>query len=164
MQPVGASPHALLSGDASRSPLEEADEFLGRLREEARRQRQRAQRANLGIVTSTASIPVLLLLSTEYADFWLGKIMPAALAAVATAAVLLLQVTKPHERWRLLGARQAGLEIECFRYVHRLGSYGTGDCDALLLEEVALTAKAIGEDWARLMPSSKETAQLLADQ
>jgi len=159
--PRGLGQKPLLAADLSRSPLEEADAFLAQLREEVGRQRTRAHIGNLTIVGSTVTIPVLLLLSTEYWNFWLGKVAPAILAAVASATALMLQLTKPHERWRLLNVHGGALELERFRYVRRLGDYKDGDADSRLLEQVVITGAAVSDEWSGLMPTSKEAAAKL---
>jgi hypothetical protein len=124
-------------------------------------QRNRAHFVNLSIAAGTSAIPVLLLVSTQYWNFLLGKLLPAVLAGLTTTAAVLLQLLKPHERWRLLRLKHGELEAERFRYVHRLSPYDGDDRDALLLQGVVATATATMDEWAGLQPESTGAAQLL---
>jgi hypothetical protein len=102
-----------------------------------------------------------LLLSTQYLDFYLGKLVPALLAALAAALALLLKLARPHERWRLLRFHQALLEAERFRYLHRLDDYADEDRGIHLLTQVVKTSEEIAGAWFELMPESAKVAQLL---
>ncbi len=102
------------------------------------------------------------MLLSQYLNFFLGKLLPAVLASLTTTAALLLQLLKPHERWRLLRLEQGALEAERFRYVHRLSPYNERDCDERLLQRVVAVATTTMEEWAgRLQPESAGAAQLL---
>jgi Protein of unknown function (DUF4231) len=158
---VGPERGGLLSSSASRSALEECDALLDALGRAGDAQRTRAHFVNAAIAVGSAAIPVSLLLSTRYFDFFFGKLAPAVLAALTTTAALLLQLLKPHERWRLLRHDQGALEVERFRYVHRLAPYDGDDRDERLFERVAATAQAAVEEWAALQPSSSDAAGLL---
>jgi hypothetical protein len=118
----------------------------------------------MSIALGTAAIPVLLLLSTQYLNFVLGKLLPAVLASLATTAAVLMQLLKPHERWRLLRLEQGVLEAERFRYVHALSPYDEPDRDERLLQRVVAVATATMEEWAGLQPESASAAQLLQGQ
>jgi hypothetical protein len=104
---------------------------------------------------------VLLLLSTQYLNFWLGKVLPAILASLTTTAAVLLQLLKPHERWRLLRVNQAVLETARFRYAHELPPYKGAHGDDRLLESVVAVAEATNNEWAALQPESAGAAELL---
>jgi hypothetical protein len=86
---------------------------------------------------------------------------PAVLASLTTTAALLLQLLKPHERWRLLRVKQGLLEAERFRYVHQLSPYDERDSDARLLQYVVAAATTTMDEWAGLQPESAGAAQLL---
>jgi hypothetical protein len=116
---------------------------------------------NLSIAAGTATIPVLLLLSTQCLNFFLGKVLPAVLASLTTAAALLLQLLKPHERWRLLRLQQGALEAERFRYVHKLAPDNKPERDDSLLQQVVAVATTTMEEWAGLHPESAAASQLL---
>jgi hypothetical protein len=130
---VGPETGGVLSSDPERFALAECDTLLATLRRGGDAQRSRAHFVNLSIAAGSASIPVLLLLSTQYLSFFLGKLLPAILASLTTSAALLLQLLKPHERWRLLRLAGSRLEAERFRYVHRLPPYDEADRDERLL-------------------------------
>jgi Protein of unknown function (DUF4231) len=158
---VGPESGGLLSSDPERSALEECDALLATLRRAGDAQRSRAHFVNLSIAVGTAAIPVVLLLSTQYLNFFLGKLLPAVLASLTTMAALLLQLLKPHERWRLLRIEQGALEAERFRYVHRIPPYNERDRDERLLQQVVAAATATMHEWAGLQPESAGAAQLL---
>jgi hypothetical protein len=144
-----------------RSALDECDAVLTRLRDAGNAQRSRAHFVNLSIAVGSAAIPVLLLLSTKYLNFWLGKLLPAVLASLTTTAALLLQLLKPHERWRLLRLQETMLAAGRFRYVHALAPYDGADRDERLLEFVVAVAEATTKEWAALQPESAGAAQVL---
>jgi hypothetical protein len=98
-----------LTSDAGRAPLEECDELLDAIGQAVGLQRLFASLADFTIIGASASIPVFLLLSTQYLDFYLGKLIPAVLAALAAALALILKVTRTREKWRLLRSEQAYL-------------------------------------------------------
>jgi 4-amino-4-deoxy-L-arabinose transferase-like glycosyltransferase len=158
---AGPESGGLLSSDPSRSALEECDALLAALGSAGDAQRRRAHFVNLSIAAGTAAIPVLLLLSTQYLNFWLGKVLPAILASLTTTAAVLLQLLKPHERWRLLRVNQAVLETARFRYAHELPPYKGADRDDRLLESVVAVAQATNNEWAALQPESAGAAELL---
>ena len=158
---AGPESGGLLSSNPARSALEECDALLARLHRAGDAQRDRAHFVNLAIAVGTATIPVLLLLSTRYLNFFLGKLVPAALASLTTAAALLLQLLKPHERWRLLRLQEGALEVARFQYVHRLSPYHEADRDERLLQHVVAVATTTMEEWAGLQPESAGAAQLL---
>jgi hypothetical protein len=150
-----------LTSNEGRTPLGECDELLATVGQAVGSQRRLAQSADLAIIGSSALIPVFLLLSTQYLDFYLGKLVPAVLAALTAAVALMLKVIKPHERWRLLRSQQAHLEAERFRYLHRLGSYAGEDRDIQLLNHVVETSEKIAGPWSELQPDSAQVAQLM---
>jgi hypothetical protein len=152
-----------LTSSAARTPLEECDELLNTIRHAVGSQRRLAQSADGAIIGASASIPVFLLLSTRYLDFYLGKLVPAVLAALTAALTLVLKVMKPHERWRLLRSQQAHLEAERFRYLHHLGSYADENRDVQLLNHVVEISEKIAGPWFELMPDSAQVAQLMND-
>ena len=152
-----------MTSGAGRAALDECDELLNAIRQAVGSQRRLAQSADLGIIGASAAIPVFLLLSTRYLDFYFGKLVPALLAALAAALALVLKVTRPHERWRLLRSQQAHLEAERFRYLHQLGSYGGEDRDIELLNQVVGASEKIAGFWFELMPDSAQVAQLMQE-
>lgn len=151
----------LLTSSPERSALEECDALLTALRRAGDAQRNRAHFVNFSIAAGTAAIPVLLLLSTQYLNFWLGKVLPAVLASLTTTAAVLLQLLKPHERWRLLRLQGGVLEAARFRYVHGLSPYNESDRDERLLQRVVDVATATMEEWAGLQPESAGAGKLL---
>jgi len=158
----GPEAGGLLSSDAGRSALCECDELLLALGRAGDKQRSLAHFVNVAIAAGTASIPVLLLLSTRYWDFFLGKLAPAVLASLTTTAAVLLQLIKPHERWRLLRSKQGTLQVERLRYVHRIPPYNGDETsrDKRLLERVAKTAAATYQEWSRLQVGSADAAHM----
>src|SRR5215469_16295482 len=99
--------------------------------------------ADVVIIGASGSIPIFLLLSTQYLDFYLGKLVPAVLAALSASSALVVKLTRPHERWRLLRHYRSILEVERFRYEHRLGAYAGEDGGDHLLDRIVETSEAI---------------------
>jgi hypothetical protein len=152
-----------LTSSAGRTPIDECDELLDTLGRAVGLQRLLAQSADLAIIGASACIPVFLLLSTQYLDFYLGKLIPAVLAALTAALALVLKVTKTHEKWRLLRSQQAYLEAERFRYLHHLGTYADDDRDSRLLNHIVEISEKIAGPWFELMPDSSQVAHLIQD-
>jgi hypothetical protein len=150
-----------LTSDVSRTPLEECDELLSAIRQALGPLRRGAQSADLVIIGASGSIPVLLLLSTHYLDFYLGKLVPALLAALSAAMALAIKLTRPHERWRLLRFHQAHIEAERFRYLHHLGDYAGDDRDDHLLNGIVKASEEIAVAWSEFLPESEKAAQML---
>jgi hypothetical protein len=86
---------------AVKSAIEECDELIEIFGREARKHQTLAWTASSVIVLSSASIPVLILISTETGAFAFGKLLPAVLAAVAAMAAGAVQIVRPHDRWRI---------------------------------------------------------------
>lgn len=150
-----------LASDASRTPLEECDELLGAIRQALGPQRRRAQSADLVTIVASASIPILLLLSTRYLNFYLGKLVPALLAALSAALAIAVKLTKPHERWRVLRLHQSLLEADRFRYLHHLGDFADDDRDKHLLNRIVKTSEEIAMVWSEFLPESERASQML---
>jgi hypothetical protein len=160
----GPETGSFLTSSPERSALDECDSFLATLGSAGDAQRSRAHFVNLSIAAGTAAIPILLLVSTQYLSFVFGKLLPAVLASLTTTAAVLMQLLKPHERWRLLRLQQSVIEAERFRYVHGLSPYNDADRDERLLQRVVAVATATTQEWAGLQPESAGAAQLLQGQ
>jgi len=131
-------------------------------REKADQNRFRSRAASIILVTSTGAIPVLLVVSTKYLDFWLGKVVPAILAALAAATGTVMVMVKPQERWRLHRSYQRKLESESLKYQHRLDPYDVENRDTKLLEKLIRVREEVLAEWVDLMPTSDSLTKLMA--
>jgi len=53
------------------------------------------------LTVGTAAIPLLILLSTQFLSFWLGKFALGAIAALLFVAASYAQLVRPHEHWNV---------------------------------------------------------------
>lgn len=109
----------------------------------------------------TAAIPVLILLSTEFLSFWLGKVAPALIAAALFIAASYTQLERPHERWNVYRRYQRTFEAERVLYQNSAEPYtDPATRDALFATKIAQLTVALHEDWARVLPTPDEIARL----
>ncbi|HWG08503.1 MAG TPA: DUF4231 domain-containing protein [Solirubrobacteraceae bacterium] len=123
--------------------------------------RQKADRNELlsrwgtGLITlASALIPVSIILSTQYKEFLWGKALPAALAAAAAVAGGLLQIERPHERWRLYRGYQRVFETELLRYRNNVAPYDAGEPERTrrFVERLTSLQLTLHDDWSGLVP------------
>jgi hypothetical protein len=110
------------------------------------------------IVALTASVPVVLLASTEWDGFILGKLVPAILTATAAALAGYIQFEKPHERWKLYRGYQRTFEVERMHFENKVPPYDGADAETKLAERLAEIQLALHGDWAGLQVRSSEVA------
>jgi hypothetical protein len=145
----------VLRSDPERDALGECANYVDWLSKGATKQRRQAKALSIVVAGGAAVIPLLLLLSTQYQDFFLGKFLPAMAAAATALAGVALQVLKPHERWQLLQRERRLLE-------RKLAPYNSdANKDLLLLTHVAQSGRTVAEAWSALIPPSTEAAKLL---
>jgi len=75
------------------------------------------------IVVVTAAIPLLIVASTEWYEFTLGKLLPALLAAAAAGAAAWMQAGRPNERWKLYRGYQRAAEVERLKFENGISPY-----------------------------------------
>ncbi|MEA2188310.1 MAG: hypothetical protein QOK16_3321 [Solirubrobacteraceae bacterium] len=140
-------------GARALTAVEECDKLIDGYGRHANSQRRLAWLARLAIVWSSALIPVSIVVSTQTADFFFGKLLPSLLGALAAAAGGATQVVRPHDRWRIFNRQRYLLEAERMQYVHRLGVYASDDAERLLLERVVDAHRAVTDEYQTLVPS-----------
>ena len=136
------------------------DRAIASVRRKADRNERLARASTALIILASAAIPVAIILSThEHAFFW-GKLAPSLLAAVAAVAAGLLQIERPHERWKLYRGYQRRLEVERLRYENEVSPYNV-DADARRAHFAARIAELqlrLHDEWAGLVPISADVA------
>lgn len=143
--------------------LAECDAFIAEHRRKADVNERRARWGTGLLLISTAAIPVLIVASTQTLGFLLGKLIPAALAAVGAIVAGLLQFERPHERWSLYRRYQRLFEAERMLYVEGVGPYSSGaNADACFAEWLARQRIAVHDEWAGLLPASEQVARAAA--
>jgi hypothetical protein len=130
---------------------------------EATKNQRLAWSAGLANVVASASIPVLIVVSTQSGAFWFGKLLPAVLAAISAVAAGAAQIVRPHERWRSCRQHQLLLEEELLRYVHRLGDYALKDRDRHLVERVISFRHSALDEWRSFVPATPAEESLKAE-
>jgi hypothetical protein len=150
-----------VTGNEADDPLSAADSVIRSIGKKAEKNKRRARAAVLFLATSSATIPLALVASTKYLSFFLGKILPAALAAIAAIVATWLEIERPHQRWTLYKRFERLFEAERLRYKHKLGKYGGADADGLFWEVLAEGQLQLHDEWAGLIPQSSELAPSL---
>jgi hypothetical protein len=150
-----------VTGNEAADPLTAADSVIRSIGTKAEKNKRRARSAVLFLATSSATIPLALVASTKYLSFFLGKILPAALAAVAAIVATWLEIERPHQRWTLYKRYERLFEAERLRYKHKLGEYAGEDADDRFWEVLAEGQLKLHEEWAGLIPQSSELAPSL---
>src|SRR5437899_1512582 len=108
---------------ADGTPVEVCDRIIASVRGKANNNERRARNGVLLVAASTALIPFSLVLSVNWAPFLLGKVIPAALAALAALVSTWLHTERPHERWQLYRGYQRAFEVERLRFKNSVGTY-----------------------------------------
>lgn len=139
-------------------PLDACNQTIASVRAKANWNERVARWGTWAIVMLTASVSVLLIASTHWDGFVVGKFVPAVLTAAAAATAGYLQFEKPHERWKLYRGYQRALEVERMRFENKVAPYDAPDADARLTERLAELQLALHDDWAGLLPRSAEVA------
>jgi hypothetical protein len=138
-------------------PREACDQAIESVRAKANANERRARLGTALITVSSASIPVLIIASTQWEGFVLGKLLPAAMASVAGAMAGWMQFSRPHERWKLYRGYQRALEIERLKYDNNVEPYDDGDWrDRVFVERVAELQLALHDEWGGLVPRSSD--------
>ncbi len=107
----------------------------------------------------TASIPVLILVSTQHFSFWLGKFAPVCIAAALFVAASYAQIERPHDRWNVYRRYQRTFEAERLRYQGSAPPYDDPETrETGFASRIAELTIALHEDWARVLPSADEVA------
>lgn len=145
----------------SDDPVEACNRAIASVQRKADRNERLARSTTALIVLASALIPVAIILSTqEHAFFW-GKLTPSLLAAIAAVAAGLLQVERPHERWKLYRGYQRRLEVERLRYQNAVVPYDVQEPArrSAFAARVGELQLQLHDEWVGLVPISADAAQ-----
>jgi len=96
-------------------------------------------------VVCTTTVPLFITLGD---GFWLSKVVPSCLSAIATGATAWLQLRKPQHLWALYRTAQRELEDHRTRYLHGLDAYAEPtERHKILAENAADIAIDLHYDW-----------------
>jgi hypothetical protein len=137
-------------------PREACDQAVESVRAKANANSRLARLGTAVITVSSASIPVLIIASTQWEGFVLGKLLPAAMASVSGAMAGWMQFSRPHERWKLYRGYQRALEIERLKYDNAVEPYDDGERDRVFIERIADLQLALHDEWGGLVPRSSD--------
>jgi hypothetical protein len=151
-------PEQSAAGD---DPLDACDRAIASVRRKADSNERLARLATALIILASALIPVAIILSTQEHAFVWGKLVPSLLAALAAVAAGLLQVERPHERWKLYRGYQRVLEAERLCYQNGVMPY---DIDGTqrkprFAARIAELELRLHDEWSGLVPVSADIAQ-----
>lgn len=141
------------------TPLEACNDAIASVRAKANRNERVARWSTGLVIVLTASVSVLLLASTRWDGFVLGKLVPALLTAAAAVVAGYLQLERPHERWKLYRGYQRAFEVERMRFENAAAPYDGAEPEKLLATRVAHLQLALHDDWAGLLPRSAEVGR-----
>jgi Protein of unknown function (DUF4231) len=138
-------------------PMEVANNVVASIGKKADKNKRNARRATIGLAAITASIPVLIGLSSTF--FW-GRVLPSVLAAVAAVGTAWVHVERPHERWSLYRRYHRLVEMDRLLYVNEVSPYDGPDRDRILIETLAERQLNLHDEWAGLLPRTADVAGL----
>ncbi len=141
--------------------MEACDRAIASVRGKADRNERLARSTTALIILASALIPVAIILSTQEHAFVWGKLAPSLLAAVAAVSAGLLQVERPHERWKLYRGYQRRLEVERLRYQNAVRPYDIPESDrrSAFAARIGQLQLQLHDEWVGLVPVSAEIAQ-----
>lgn len=125
------------------------------MRRKAEKNKRRARLSVALLTGTTAAIPVSIGLS---GSSWLwGKAVPSILAAIAAVTSSLVQLERPHERWKLYRRYHRIFEAEQLAFRFRTDAYATvDDRDRYLAMRLAELQLKLHDEWEGLLPGSPE--------
>jgi hypothetical protein len=143
----------------SGSPLDQCNAAIAATKDKAEKNKRRSRTCTWTLTLGTAAIPVLILLSTQFLSFWLGKLGPGCIAAALFIAASYTQLERPHERWNVYRRYQRTFEAERLRYQGSVAPYDDPETrEPLFAAKIAELTVALHEDWARVLPTPDEVA------
>jgi hypothetical protein len=151
----GPPPEPILEG----SPLEICDQLIRSAHAKARDNNRNSRVLTILVAAATATIPLFLVLSTQWFGFVLGKVVPALLAAVAAVLTALLSQLKPNERLRLYRKYELVFLTERLKYQQGIDHYTGTNKDAVFLKTLVSLRLKQQDEWAGLVPSSEQAAK-----
>jgi hypothetical protein len=145
------------------SILDVCDSVIKSITSKADKNKRRARATSITLTAATAGVPVSIIFAewfpTEsFLAFFFGRLLPGILAAAAAIVARWVQIEQPHQRWTLYRHWQRFFEAERLRYQHAIGRYSTDDRDDLLAEVLAKGQLELDDQWASLVPRSRDVA------
>jgi hypothetical protein len=141
---------------SAHDPLGAASQLIRYTGSRARRWLFYSRLGQVGIIGSSASIPVSIILSTRWFDFFLGKVAPSVLAALAAAAIRFVQIERPHDHWKLYWRAQKAVEDEVLLYVNRATPYTGADREGRLIARIHEIHSSLCDDCINLTPRTAD--------
>lgn len=122
------------------------------LREKSDHNKNESQLVFISALFCTLATPLFVTLG----DGWLlGKLIPAVLSVLASAATAWLQLRKPQRLWAIYRRAQRELEREKSAYDFKFGAYeNAADRGKLLASMVSKIVFIVHEQWESLVPES----------
>jgi hypothetical protein len=139
------------------------DSVIKSITSKADKNKRRARGSSITLTAATAGVPVSIIFAEwfptdSFLAFFFGRLLPGILAAAAAIVARWVQIEQPHQRWTLYRHWQRFFEAERLRYQHAIGRYSTDDRDDLLAEVLAKGQLELDDQWASLVPRSRELA------
>jgi hypothetical protein len=136
-----------------RSPRDDLCGLLEFVTAKADKNERFARHSTSVIILGTATVPVLLLASTAWEPFVLGKLIPSILSACAAAAAGFLQFRRPYAAWKLYRSYEGELRAELRRYDSSTKPYNyKSDRDRVLAETIAWCDIHINQERVGIIP------------
>lgn len=107
------------------------------------------------IMICTLSAPLFVSLAD---DFWLSKVAPSVLSAIAAFATAWLQLRKPQELWSIYRSAEREIEIQITHHEFKSGNYKDLEeklADQLLVEKVSSIKLTTHVNWTKKVPEFK---------
>lgn len=135
------------------SPRDELCGLIDFVSKEADKNEKLAKRGTAVIILASAAVPVLLIASTEWAPFLLGKLLPSIVSACAASAAGFLQFRRPYATWKLYRCYEGELRAERRRYDSGAKPYNhKSDRECVLAQTVAWCDVHIAEERVGIIP------------
>lgn len=149
------------TSDAMPNVLSQCTRVIDSVGLKADKNKRRARWSATSLTALTAGIPVSLILAEwfhtdSFCAFLFGRLVPGLAAAAPAILSRWMQFEQPHQRWTLFRHWQRFFEAERLRYEHRIGRYASGNRDATLAEILAAGQIELDDQWASLVPRSRE--------
>jgi hypothetical protein len=143
--------------------LEACTTIIESIRGKADKNKRRARWSGTTLTAATAAIPVSIIFGEWFPNdsFWaflLGRLLPGVLAAGAAILSRWIQIEQPHQRWTLYRHWQRVFEAERLRYRHKVGRYAVDRRDDVLADFLAQGQLELDDQWASLVPRSRDVA------
>lgn len=149
------------SAAADSAAVVAAESYCHELIRDISKKAEHNKRESLGCfmlaVVCTTTVPLFITLGE---GFWLSKVVPSCLSAIATGATAWLQLRKPQHLWALYRTAHRELQDHRTRYVHRLDVYADShERHKILAENAADIAIDLHYNWLPVIPTVQQLTQ-----